>query len=275
MQNYTTHVVNILKEKSIPSTCSTLIIAGPQLDFAPFEIELIGNHVRNGKHLYILIDIEAAPTLSVGLQQFGVVVKDNAILELDPKRQVSGGDLSYSVINTSDFHPHPIVTTLASNILFQGLRSVEIDESSAHTPITLAYSSAQSWAEVHYQDGPIEYTPEEDLAGPVPIIAVVETEYDSSKGGRVIVVGSSSLVVDEATQRSDLGNLDFFLNGISWMNNENEQLHTRARSENTQPFMLYPPQIRIVFLVSLVLTPLSLLLGALGTWYWGSSNSET
>ena len=275
MENYTTKMVNILKERNIPSSCSTLVIAGPQLDFATFEIELIKDHVRQGKHLYVLIDIGVAPTLSAKLSEFGVVIKDNAILELDPKRQVSGGDLSYSVINTSDFMPHPIVKRLASNILFQGLRSVEVEESqSDHSLLTLSYSSVQSWAEFNYQEGPIEYTINEDIAGPVPIIAVVETQYNTLKGGKVIVVGSSSLVVDEYTQRPDLGNLDFFLNGISWMSNETEQLNTRARSENIQPFMLYTPQVRIVFFVSLILTPLSLLLGALGTWYWSRRQSE-
>ncbi|MAA79904.1 MAG: hypothetical protein CL916_11660 [Deltaproteobacteria bacterium] len=273
MQNYTTHVINILEERSIPSSCSTLVIAGPQRDFAPFEIDLIDNHVRKGKNLYVLIDIGVAPILSTELIRFGIILKDNAILELDPKRQVSGGDLSYSVINTSDFAPHPIVKTLATNILFQGIRSVEIDDGSSHSLLTLATSSKQSWAEINYQEGPIEHTSGEDISGPVPIIAIIETEYIAqdapSKGGRVIVVGSSSLVVDEFTKRSDLGNLDFFLNGISWMSDEQDQLYTRARPDNIQPFMLYAPQLRIVFLVSLILTPLSFLFGALGTWYWG------
>ena len=196
---------------------------------------------------------------------------------------MSGGDLSYSVINTSDFAPHPIIKTLASNILFQGLRSVEInDEDFSHSMTTLAKSSEQSWAEIHYENGPIEQTSGEDIAGPVPIIAVIETEYDNpqvpetlSKGGKIIVVGSSSVVVDEFTQRSDLGNLDFFLNGISWMNEEEEQLYTRARSQSIQPFILYPTQLRIAFIVSLILTPLSLLFGALGTWFLGKGTPKT
>ena len=279
MQNYTTKVINLLREKTVPESCSTLIIAGPQLDFAPFEIDLIEEHVRKGKHLYVLIDIGVAPYFSVELRRFGVILKDNAILELDPKRQVSGGDLSYSVINTSEFAPHPMVKTLTTNILFQGLRSVEIDEeNSAHSLLTLAKSSKQSWAETNYQEGPIELT-DEDISGPVPMMAVIETEYETqtktSKGGKVIVVGSSSLVVDEFTERSDLGNLDFFLNGISWIHDEHEQMHTRARTSNIQPFMLYTPQIRIVYVVALILTPFSLLLGALGTWYWSRGKTET
>ena len=276
MQNYRAKVINLLKEQNIPDLCSTLVIAGPQLDFAAFEIELITAHLIQGKHLYALIDIGTAPLLSHSLSRFGVVLKDNAILELDPQRQVSGGDLSYSVINTSDFVPHPIIKTLATNILFQGLRSVEIsEESSALSLLSLAYSSDQSWAETQYQEGPIEQTPGEDISGPVPIIAIVEGKQTSSltdpkkTAGKMIVVGSSSLVLDEFTQRADLGNLDFFLNGISWLNNETNQLNTRARSEHIQPFLLYPNQLRIVVLVSLILTPISLLMGALGTWFLG------
>lgn len=277
MQNYSAHIINILQEQVIPNTCSTLVIAGPQLDFAPFEIELITQHVEQGKHLYVLLDIGTAPLLSTGLSRFGIILKDNAILELDPKRQVSGGDLSYSVINTTDFEPHPIVKRLSTNILFQGLRSVEINEDSVEHPLmALAYSSDQSWAETEYQDGPIEKTLGIDIFGPVPIIAIQEPSARSNSSnerkekstGRIIVVGSSSLVLDEFTQRSDLGNLDFFLNGISWMNNETSQLNERARSEQIQPFLLYPNQLRIVMLVSLILTPISLLLGALGTWFW-------
>jgi ABC-type uncharacterized transport system involved in gliding motility auxiliary subunit len=295
-QNYTAKIINMMQTQNIPESCTTFVIAGPQLDFAPFEIELLAKHIATGKNIYALIDVGTAPQLSNSFAQYGIILKDNAILELDPQRQVSGGDMSYAVLNTTDFEIHPTAKTLAINILMQGIRSVEIDENNKEQSlIELARTSPDSWAETQYQDGPIEQTEGVDILGPVPVIAIVEIEdpqrisigkitptfpkeektqsptstqsINRDKGAKIIVVGSSSLILDEFTQRGDLGNLDLFLNGISWMNDEHEQLYTRSRTEEISPFLLNPTQIRLIIIISLFITPGTLLLGALSSWF--------
>ena len=293
-QNYQAKIINLLQQQEIPSTCTTLVIAGPQFDFAPFEVELIAAHVAQGKHLYALLDVGSTPTLASSFSRYGILLPDNAILEVDPKKQVSGGDYSYAVINTTDFAPHPTAKTLATNILLQGIRSVVTDDNNTEQSLLeLAFTSTESWAETEYQNGPIEKTNGVDILGPVPVIAIVEVEdpesisigtthpdlpnssahiprsqWERKKGAKIIVVGSSSLVLDEFTQRGDLGNLDLFLNGISWMNDESEQLYTRSKTQNITPFFMNPNQVQIIMLVSLILTPATILLGAFNTWYW-------
>ena len=228
------------------------------------------------------------------LERYGFVLKDNAVLALDTEHSLSGGDASYAILNTTDFAVHPTAKTLSTNILMQGMRSIEIDHDLRNQSLLeLARTSPNSWAETEYQQGPIEFTPDVDIQGPVPVISIIEIDdpdiipvhpitrelptgspqtlpqsITRKPGGKIILVGSSTLVLDEITQRPDLGNLDLFLNGISWMTQESAQLHARAHDHDITPLLLSPIQLRIIFLVSLICTPGVLLLGALGTWYW-------
>ena len=218
------------------------------------------------------------------------MIKDNAILEPSPEHRISGGDLSYAVLNTTDFAVHPTAKTLSTNILLQEIRSVEIDENNRlQSLVELARTSHESWAETEYLKGPIEKTAGVDLLGPVSIMAVAEIQDPESisigntnlmpqqvtpidtaplvrkSGAKIIVAGSSSLVIDEFSSRPDLGNLDLFLNGISWMVDETEQLHTRTKNSDITPFLINPQQLRLIILIALFLSPATLLFGAIST----------
>ena len=46
-----------MAQQAIPDRCDVFVIAGPSLDFAPFEIEIIAEHIAKGRHLYALIDV--------------------------------------------------------------------------------------------------------------------------------------------------------------------------------------------------------------------------
>jgi len=294
-QNYTGKNINIMAMQAIPKSCSVLVIAGPKLDFAPFEIELLAEYIAKGKHLYALIDVGTAPLLSASFARYGIFIKDNAVLEPSPAHRISGGDLSYAVLNTTDFAVHPTAKTLSTNILMQEIRSVEIDaDNRSQALVELARTSHESWAETQYLEGPIEKNPGIDILGPVSVMAISEIQEPEvipigktspstiqddvtaknkdqstrSPGAKIIVIGSSSLVIDEFTSRPDLGNLDLFLNGISWMVDETEQLHSRTRDGNVTPFLLNPQQLRLIILIALFLSPATLLFGAIATWYW-------
>ena len=292
-QNYVAKSVNLLQLGEVPASCDVLVIAGPELDFSTFEQELITRHIVQGRDVYALFNIGQANQLASFFKQYGLIIRDNLALEFNARNSISGGDASYAVLNTSDFAPHPTAKTLSTNIIMQGIRSVSSDPNNTElSSVELASTSEQSYAEVHYQSNTIEYTPNEDIAGPIPAIAIVEildpksitlgelkrdhpqsssiqhSPLSLKAGAKIIVVGSSSLVLDEFAGRSDLGNLDLFLNGISWQVDEQAQLNTRIKNQAATPLLLSPAQLRIIILVSLILTPGFLLLGAISAWYW-------
>ena len=128
-QNYRARNINILQQGTIPSSCAVLVVAGPRLDLSSFEQEQIASYVVQGGNLYALIDIGSAPNFVSSLERYGFVLKDNSVLELDAQHSISGGDASYAILNTTDFAVHPTAKTLSTNILMQGMRSIEINQS--------------------------------------------------------------------------------------------------------------------------------------------------
>ncbi|MEC7985868.1 MAG: Gldg family protein [Myxococcota bacterium] len=323
-QNYFSRTVNPLLMGTIPNSCEVFVIAGPSLDWTPPETEMIAKHVAQGGHLVVLLDVNAAPTLAKHLERYGFDLPDNMIVELDPRNQILGGDPSFVLLNTQEFSPHPIINSLNTSIILQSVRSVSILPDRGGAP--LAKSSINSWGEKSYMTGPLEIDEDVDIAGPVPIISIVEiidphritvgqttidlpknenptvidlnrsaetasadeneenddtkpvaSEDDSasdapktedwkrSPGAKIIVIGSSTLVIDDLISTAP-GNLDLFLNTISWMSEEKEQLSQRANDDKVPSINLNELQILLIWIISLILLPGSLLIGAVSTW---------
>ena len=102
---------------------------------------------------------------------------------------------------------------------------------------------------------------EDDSASDAP-----KTEdWKRSPGAKIIVIGSSTLVIDDLISTAP-GNLDLFLNTISWMSEEKEQLSQRANDDKVPSINLNELQILLIWIISLILLPGSLLIGAVSTW---------
>ena len=94
-------------------------------------------------------------------------------------------------------------------------------------------------------------------AGPLATYPGDDTWCDEPFVEGVVLVGDSDFAANEFVNLS--GNRDFFLNTLSWLAEEENLIAVRPKESRSAPVFLTAAQNQVVFLVPVVLIPLSLI----------------
>lgn len=197
-QNYTAKTFVPLREGQVPADCEVVIVAGPQQDLLPPELELLARWVAGGGDLIVLLDaLDPVDATAADLGRYGFKVGRDLVLEADPRFSLPGMDYSTIVLDKSSFDFHPITNELQSLALLRIARSVDVRADLAGVKLqVLARTSEQSFAETTLGDGvniPANPDPGVDLISRVPVIAVAEIEDPAVIPVGAFDMGSSGL----------------------------------------------------------------------------------
>jgi ABC-type uncharacterized transport system involved in gliding motility auxiliary subunit len=205
----------------------------------------------------------ASPTdpLKAYLAKYGFEAGDNLIIELNPIGRLFGIGPEVPIIQ--QYESHPITRDLSGiTTLFPLARSVD----AAKTPPTgmsvraLAKTSPESWAETsraELQQGQVKPDPGE-ARGPLAVAAVATKDKT-----RIVVYGTSNLAANQFLNLQ--GNRDFFLNTVSWLAEEEDQISIRPKDTKQSPVFLSSQQAQAVFLLPVVVLPGLVLVGGIVT----------
>lgn len=161
----------------------------------------------------------------------------------------------------------------------------------------LAHASEASFGETDLSDpsGKIEPTPGKDIIGNVPLAVAVEVEdpaalrtkteaalptgapvpavtpnaaptLPTKAGGKVVVFGDADFASNQMIA-SGL-NQDLLLNTVAWMVGEDAQISIRSNEASKGRLEMSTIGLLLVWLVSLVLMPGAMIMGAVGTWFY-------
>lgn len=266
-QNYETKLVSWL-DTDIPSDCEVFISAGARQDIPVSNTPKIQRFLEQGGHVFLLIDPIHHLEFAQSLRSFGLELLDDFILEQNPKYQIQGGDPSFVILDQESFASHPMFQMSNQTLLLQGLRSVQSIplNSDSISSEELAHTSRNSWAESSYLDQNItpEPNPDTDILGPVPVISM-STITSTAGSSYLIVSGGSTLVLNELVGSSP-ANSDFFLNIIAWLSKEDAQINQRADDDQVATIQINQIQYFAMWLIYLLVAPLSILSGAFSAW---------
>jgi ABC-type uncharacterized transport system involved in gliding motility auxiliary subunit len=123
---------------------------------------------------------------------------------------------------------------------------------------TLARTSPQSWCETNreaLQRGEAQPDPQ-DPRGPLAVAAVATRDK-----ARVVLYGTSNLASNQFLNLQ--GNRDFFLNTVSWLAEEEDQISIRPKDTRSAPVFLSAQQGQAVFLLPVVVLPALVLAGGI------------
>jgi len=159
------------------------------------------------------------------------------------------------------YEPHPITRDMGGVMtLFPLTRSVDkVKTLPAGVVVqTLARTSAQSWGETNreaLQRGEAQPDPQ-DAKGPLAVAAVATKDK-----ARIVVYGTSTMASNQFINLQ--GNRDFFLNTVSWLAEEEDQISIRPRDVRQTPVFLSAQQAQAVFLLPVVVLPAFVLGGGI------------
>ena len=288
----------LLNEERVPEDAAILVVAGPQKDILPTELEKIRRYIDGGGSVLFLLDPLLAPEISKHLQGYGFKIGDDIII--DKQSKMLGANYLTPVVMEYN-QKHMIGRDFSFVTFFPVARSIEVEEDPAKGKHNLAKTGSSSWAKSkgELEEEEIEFNPAEDQRGPINLAAVsvikVEDGENRSLGevdsrgdagaptpetdlkegvnrwGRIIVVGDSDFAGNAYLNL--MGNKDFFLNIIGWLAEEAALVSVRKRPSELTPLTLTDTQSNLVFWVCVVLAPTSMLaigIGVVGRRRWTS-----
>ena len=221
---------SLLNVDAIPEECDVLLINAPTSDISDEELTMLRSYVQGGGKLVVLSGPQEnadLPNLQALLSDYGVTVSDGVVVDTNRDYyaftapyvlmpEIESSDIT-DPLKDGDYH---VIVPIGA-----GLTVGEDNGGATVTSLlktsTDSFSKAAGYAMTTYdkEDG--------DIDGPFTLAVSVE---DDNAGGRLLWVASDYLLDDMYNSYSSGANLDFVMNGLSWMIGNTDAVSIRSKS---------------------------------------------
>ena len=262
--NYEVKELVLARETKIPDDAAIVVVAGPQKDLFPNEIDALAGYAARAGKLFFMLDPQQANGLNPLLQRWGLGVGEDFVIDINPQGRLLGAGPEIPVV--TEYLAHPITRDFRFATLFPVARTVTVaSPAPAGAGVqALARTGADSWAEKNAEQirsGQVRPDPGE-ARGPLVIAAVATVDAKDAPAerrdakARVVVIGDSDFASNGFVNLA--GNRDLFLNTLSWLAEEENLIAVRPKDPRTNPVFLTAAQGQVLFWVPVVLVPLAM-----------------
>lgn len=219
---------SLLNVDAVPEDCDALLINAPTSDISGEELAMLQSYVQGGGRLLVFSGPQQdtdLPNLNALLADYGVTVTDGVVV--DPNRDYYAFTAPYVLM------PEIQSGTITDPLLAESYHMIvpiagglTVGDSSA-TVTPLLQTSEDSFSKLAGYAMSTYDKEDGDIDGPFTLAVSIE---DSAAGGRVLWVASDYLLDEQYNAFSAGANLDFVMNGLSWMIGETDAVSIRSKS---------------------------------------------
>jgi ABC-type uncharacterized transport system involved in gliding motility auxiliary subunit len=283
--NFSVGALPLVQQNAVPEDATVVVIAGPTTDFLPAEIDALKAYLAKGGKLLALIDPPQGgadiPNLRGFLKEWSIELGNDVVVDASGVGQLFGGDASVPVV--LNYPAHPITDRFQVMTAFPYARSVSSIEGGTRTPQPILETSQRSWAETDLKglaSAQVEFNEGSDRRGPIGLgmaVSAPATEAppaplagnnspDAPKPEtRVVTIGDSDFAGNSALGIQ--GNLDFFLNTVNWLAQQEDLIAIRPREAQDRRLTLSADQLTRIMLLSLFVIPGVVFAAGVYTWW--------
>lgn len=267
--------LNLLTEAEVPQDAAVVIIAAPKKDLLPSEVAALQAYLDRGGRLLLLLE----PFDDAGLKEFlagyGVNLDNGIVLEYNQLTQ----DRAILSPIVTQYGSHRITQDFAFYTIFPGPRPLFLNrEVKNATLVSLVTTAPASWERIgkDWQKNNKQplFDPKQDKKGPFTIAVLVEPQGNlkaaapdqkgAARPSYLAVFGDADFAADEFFNQ--LGNGDLFLNTVNFLAAEEKQIIIRKTDKKMEPLLLTGWKTLVIFAVSMVLLPLTMLSAGLAAY---------
>jgi ABC-type uncharacterized transport system involved in gliding motility auxiliary subunit len=222
-KGFQTNSLNLAVAPEVPANANVLLIATPQVDLQPSEVQKIRQFVGGGGSLLWLIDQEPLRGLQPLGEQLGLVLGPGTVVDPDAARL----NASPAVAIGAGYGRHPITDNFTLNTVFPFARQIGANEGRDWRVTRLIDVAPRGWVEMGKLDDKIGFDKGRDIPGPVTIaLALERTVGDHAQ--RVVVVGNGNFLANQFLGNG--GNLDLGVNMVNWLAGDDAMITLQPRA---------------------------------------------
>lgn len=273
-QSYELKEINLIQETKVPDSCDALAIMGPTKSFFEPEFKAVKDYLDNGGRAVIALDInlkggEYAPEFLPLLESWNVKAPWSIII--DPVSRLLGVEAVVSIVANYS-KEHPITREFQENCGFPFSRPLNIipGAPAGMSVQWIGQTTPKSWAvsdAKQIASGQIQLTEGSDNKGPFNVAVAIDGKQKDSKATRntrMVVFGSSTFANNNYSRFG--GNIDFFMNAVSWIMEDESLISIRAKEDGAGKVELSQKAGRTIFLLTVIIIPLLIAVGGVVNW---------
>jgi len=204
--------VNLAIAQEVPDNAALLVIASPQVDLLPGEVQKVMHYLDRGGSLLWLIDPEPLRGLQPIAEMLGLVLGPGTVVDFVVRSGT--GPPVFAIGAAANYGRHPITEGFQLNTVFPNARQISAVESDVWRITPLIDVAQRGWVEVGALDSKVSFDKTRDISGPVNIASAFERTV-GDRQQRVVVVGNASFLANSFV--GNAGNLDLGLNTVNWL----------------------------------------------------------
>ncbi|MDR1862764.1 MAG: GldG family protein [Treponema sp.] len=268
-ENYSLKQLNLLLS-DIPADASALILNTPRSDLSPGEADKLLAWLDKGGRLLVLADFRAGELAnlnrvfaSYGFQfDYGVVIEPDQTHTAGSPLLVLPERGDHDIVKPLNEQESPILLSQGMGVseLSAKRRSIEF--------IPFLNTSKDSFLRTDISVGSLEKIAS-DAGGPITMgVAVKDPSYiqGNEPQARIVAISCGALLESVSFYGQIPGNLDLFMNSLTWLEDRPENIAVRSKSLFILPMRLNTLQIVIFGLLFVIVIPLALFAGGLVIW---------
>jgi len=252
--------LNLAIAQDVPVNASLLVIASPQTDIFPGELDKIQRYLDKGGNLLWLIDQEPLHGLQPLAEKFGLILTPGTVV--DPAARQLKASPTWAI--GTAYAQHPITQNFSLITVFPFSRQINQSEGKDWRITPLIEVAQNGWIETGKLDGPLAFDKMRDVAGPVNIASAFEKSVED-KRQRVVVIGSGAFLSN--TYLGNGGNLDLGVNVVNWLTGDENLIAIQPRATRDSSLVLGKLQAALISLGFLIALPLALLASGFIIWW--------
>lgn len=259
-KGFKTNSLNLAVAQAVPANASMLLIANPQVDLQPAEVQKLKQYLQKGGNLLWLIDPEPLRGLQPIAELLGLVLGPGTVV--DPTLPPRSGPPVFAT--AASYARHPIFGDFQLNTLFPYARQIGVNENNEWRIARLIEVAPRGWVEMGKLDEKITYDAARDIPGPVNIALALERSVND-RMQRVVVIGSGSFLANAFLGNG--GNLDLGVNVVNWLSGDDALIAIQPRPSLDSNLELGRGAQYLILFGFLVLLPLTFASTGVVVWW--------
>lgn len=254
---FTITSLNLAIAQDVPVNASVLVIAQPQVDLMPGEVDKLLRYIERGGNLLWLLDAEPLHGLERLADKLGLSLPPGIVI--DPAATEMNAPASWSLGAT--YPQHPVTRGFNLITAFQSARPLEWNETPDWQHHVLVEAAARGWVS---SKPAAKFDRLRDTPGPVAIALAMQRAAGDTEQ-RVVVVGNGAFLSNSFAGNG--GNVDLGVNMVNWLASEERLITLQPRAAKDSSLSLSKTQLTVISVGFLIGVPL-LLAGIGGAIWW-------